>query len=127
MRGKYLVVAVGLVFGVAATTPVPNQKEPAKQENKVEIRRIGKDKFEITLTSTRPFPVVNAIPVLFIGGQRSLESRYPMDGSTNILIFTMSAESFAKTKDGDPIRVRYDPDSQGVWEFGKLDKSQVKQ
>jgi hypothetical protein len=48
------------------------------------------------------------------------------DGSTNSLIFTMSAKSFARTKNGDAIRVRYDPDSQGVWEFGKLDKSKLK-
>jgi hypothetical protein len=113
-------------WGFADDTSVPKQKEPVTRDNKVEIRQVGKDKFEITVTSERPFPVVNAIAVLSIGAERSLVSRNPPDGSTKTLIFAMSAESFAKTRDGDAIRVCYDPDSQGVWEFGKLDKSKVK-
>lgn len=102
---------------------VPSQKDP---KNKVVIRQAGKEKVEIMLTSPKRFPVVNAIAVLWIGEQRSKISRYADDGSTNTIIFTMNTESFAKTKNGDAIRVRYAPDSQGVWEFGKLDKSKVK-
>jgi hypothetical protein len=39
----------------------------------------------------------------------------------------MTAEDFAKTKDGDPIIVQYTPASQGQWDFGKLDKSKVEE
>ncbi len=111
-------------WGSADDPSIPKKKEPAA--NKVEIRQAGKEKVEVTLTSARKFPVVNAFAVLSIGGERSSVSMFAADGSTNTLIFTMSAESFAKTKNGDAIRVRYDPDSQGVWDFGKLDKSKLK-
>jgi hypothetical protein len=111
-------------WGLADDTAIPKKKEPAG--NKVEIRQAGKDKVEVMLTSARNFPVVNAFAVLSIGEERSSVSRNAPDGSTKTLIFTMSAESFAKTKNGDAIRVRYDPDSQGVWEFGKLDKGKLK-
>jgi hypothetical protein len=105
--------------------PAAKKGEPDESKNTVEIRRVGKDKVDIKVTSKKAFPVVNAYPVLSIGAETTSEDRIASpDG--HFLVFTMSAKSFEKTKDGDAIRVRYEPDSQGVWEFGKLDKSKVK-
>jgi hypothetical protein len=113
-------------WGLADATPGAKKKR-AESKSTVEIRQVGKDKVEVTVTSAKPFPIVNAYAVLSIGEERSSISRLAKaDGSTNSLIFTMRVKSFAKTKDGDPIRVRYNPDSQGVWELGKLDKSKLK-
>jgi hypothetical protein len=124
--GLLALVATSLGWGLA-DSPAGAKEKRAGSKNTVEIRKVGKDKVEVTVTSDKPFPVVNAYPVLSIGAQRSSVSRVAKaDGSTNALIFTMSAKSFAKTKNGNAIRVRYSPDSQGVWEFGKLDKSKLK-
>ena len=76
------------------------------------------------MSSERPFPAVNAMAVLYIGQQKTHISRY-LEGKMNTLVFTMPADDFAKTKDGDAITVRYEPDSQGHWEFGALDKKSV--
>jgi hypothetical protein len=124
--GLLVLVATAPGWGLADSTSGAKEKR-AGRKNTVEIRKVGKDKVEVKVTSEKRFPVVNAYPVLSIGAQRSSVSRVAKaDGSTNALIFTMSAKSFAKAKNGDTIRVRYNPDSQGVWEFGKLDKSKLK-
>jgi hypothetical protein len=123
----FLALMVGFLgLGLADYSSAAQGKQ-AKAKNTVEIRQVGKEKVEVTVTSEKAFPIVNAYAVLSIGDQRSSISRVAKaDGSTNSLIFTMSTESLAKTKNGEAIRVRYEPDSQGVWEFGKLDKSKLK-
>ena len=72
--GMAALMAASSCWGFADDASVPKQKE---RDNKLEIRQVGKDRFEVTLTSERPFPVVNAIAVLSVGGERSLVSRYP--------------------------------------------------
>jgi hypothetical protein len=42
------------------------------------------------------------------------------------LVFTLSAAGFETAKDGNPVDVRYSPDSQGHGDFGKLDKPKVR-
>jgi hypothetical protein len=97
----------------------------ASDKNTVKLRRAAKGNIEIEVTSKRAFPAVGAIPVVHIGAARSNLSRYLASGSLNTLIFTMSAAEFARAKNGDPIVVKYDPDSQGTWNFGKLDRSKL--
>jgi hypothetical protein len=91
--------------------------------NKIKIRT-GKDEMEIEVTSKKAFPAIGAIPVLHIGAQKTLISGYPK-GELTTLVFKMPKADFGKTQSGDPISVRYDPDSQGKWDFGTLDKKTV--
>jgi hypothetical protein len=72
---------------------------------------------EIELTSSRPFPMGGALPMLLIGKEKFTLSRFP-PGTTDRLIFTLSGDEFAKTRRGAPVRVTVggaDP-----WEFGEL-------
>jgi hypothetical protein len=95
------------------------------EKNRVRLRRAPSAKIEIEVTSSRPFPVVNAMAVLHVGKQQTSLSRYGPDGSLNTLIFSMDARDFARTRDGDRVLVRYDPDSQGHWDFGPLEKKRL--
>jgi hypothetical protein len=124
MRTELSLVAGFVVVLLWATAPGQGREPEKKSQNTVKIRKTDKGTVEFEVTSDRAFPVIGAFPVLHVGKVSAMMSRYP-DGNTRTLIFTMSAEEFAKTADGDEIRVRYNPDSQGVWEFGKLDKKKV--
>jgi hypothetical protein len=75
---------------------------------------------ELQLTSSRSFGVRNALVVLRIGTQKFTKSRSPEDGSLNTLIFTLTADEFARTAPGDRVTVQYG-DEPG-WDFGTLDK-----
>ncbi|HVT37802.1 MAG TPA: hypothetical protein VHE78_02035 [Gemmatimonadaceae bacterium] len=72
---------------------------------------------EVVVTSTRNFPPVNALVTLAIGDVMVRLSRYP-DGTLSTLAFTLSRPEFDRTVEGAPVIVRYDPDSQGHWDFG---------
>lgn len=86
-----------------------------------------KDSVQITVTGGT-FPVLNSMPVLHIGQQRSRISRYSPSGELTTLIFTMPAADFDKTKDGDTISVAYEPGGGFLGgAFGTLDKSKVEQ
>lgn len=79
---------------------------------------------EIELLSSKGFPVRDELPVLRIGGQEFLLSRYTEDGDTHALIFTLTEEAFAKTKTGDEVTLQYGRgESNARWNFGRLDKS----
>ena len=95
-------------------------------KNTVQIRRIDKSKVDIQVTIEHQFPAAKAPVVLSIGQQTTNVSRFAKN-KLNTLTFTMTAEDFAKTKDGDPIIVQYTPASQGQWDFGKLDKCKVEE
>jgi hypothetical protein len=90
------------------------------------IRLLAKGDVEIEVSSKKPFPVVNALVELHIGPAKTGISRYPKDGTLHTLIFTMQKEQWSRTKTGDPIVVKYNPDSQGQWGYGKLDKSKIR-
>lgn len=87
----------------------------------------GRPGVEITLKSTRPFPVVNAIAVLEIGSARFYLSHYDEEGDLNTLTFTLSQAEFDQATDGELVSLKYEPDSQGSWNFGPLDKSLLDQ
>lgn len=79
---------------------------------------------EIELCSSRAFPVRAEPPVLWIGPHRFTLSRYPDDGDTHVLLFTLSAAEFAQTISGEPVVVQYGleaGDPADRWEFGPLD------
>ena len=85
------------------------------------IRPVG-DGVEIALSSRRPFPVRNDFPVLTIGTQQFDRSRYPEDGDTHILIFSLSSSEYDRLKDGDQVTVRYSTEATSGWQFGPLKK-----
>ncbi len=78
---------------------------------------------EIELISQEPFPVRNALPVLRIGKQESLLSRYPESGETTRLIFTLTRQEFDQVSSGDEVSLQYGRGrADTVWTFGRLDK-----
>jgi hypothetical protein len=109
----------------------------AEQVNAVTELRALASTVEITVTSSKSFPVRALPPVLTIGDARFTLSRNPVDGRLDTLIFIVPAEGFALLPDGDPIRVRYgltpgapsalDPARGDVWDFGNLDKSRLQE
>ena len=118
------VAVVGIALLASTTTALATDAEKV-DKNTVKIRRVGKTTVEIEVTSSRSFPVTNALVVLNVGKQQSSLSGYPKNGDLHTLIFTMTTEAFGRAKDGDPISVEYSPDSQTPWTFGPLDKSQI--
>jgi hypothetical protein len=108
---------------LVATASGRADKEAQADGNTVKIKTV-KDNVEVTVTSKKPFPAIGAIAVLHIGSQKTNIGGY-VNGKLTTMVFTMSKADFDKTKDGDAILVKYDPDSQGTWDFGKLDKKQV--
>jgi hypothetical protein len=97
-------------------------KEP--KPGSIEIRRIDTSRVDVTVTRERPFPV-NTITVLHIGQQTTNHCRYAKN-KLNTLTFTMAGEAFAKTQDGDAITVECLCQPPGHCDFGKLDKSKVR-
>lgn len=78
---------------------------------------------EIQVTSDEPFPVRDELAVLSINGVQTAMSRYPENGDTYTLIFTLTPEQFAQVSTGDPVTVQYGfGESNDRWSFGPLDK-----
>ena len=113
---RYVMMLLGLVLLLAGSFGAAQGPEI---KGTVIIRKVGKY-VEIEVSGGRSFPVVQAIPELQIGAQFTCLSRFSDSGG---LIFFMSGEDFAKTKDGDAIHVKY----SGGWNFGNLDKSKMAQ
>ena len=82
---------------------------------------------EITVSSSRPFPVRNALVSLQVGSQSFSRSRSPADGSLDTLIFMVPAKQFAQLTSGANMAVQF---GQGQlegdrWAFGKLNKTML--
>jgi hypothetical protein len=74
---------------------------------------------EIEVTSDTPFPVRNELAVLCIGMQQITLARYPEDGDTHTLIFTLTPEEFGRISTGDPVWVQYGRgEAFERWDFG---------
>lgn len=77
---------------------------------------------EIEVYSPNGFPARDAMPVLRIGDQEFVYSRYK-DGGGKTLIFSLTSEEFAALPEGAPIILSYGSGSQ-EWLLGPLSKSQ---
>ena len=77
---------------------------------------------EVALTSARAFPAVNALATLVVGDLVVRRSRY-QDGTLTAIAFMLSREEFDRSAEGASVTVRYDPDSQGHWDFGTWRKA----
>src|SRR5215471_3462064 len=81
---------------------------------------------EIELNSNREFLPQGEMLVLRIGSQEFNLSRYPVTGETTDVVFTLTADEFARVSQGDPVQVQYGsgPNMNG-WNFGKVDKNML--
>jgi hypothetical protein len=82
----------------------------------------GKPGVEIEVSSPRAFPITNAMVVLQIGTKVFKVSEFK-GGDAHTLVFTLTPEEFASIRDESLVTVRYDPDSEGHWDFGFLEKN----
>jgi hypothetical protein len=100
-RARQLFVIVAVAFAALL------QSARAEDVNHVgSIQAVGSN-IEITLTSSRKFPMRAALPTLVIGTQRFEGSRYPADGSMSTLIFILTSSEFQALADGAPMSVDY--------------------
>ena len=73
---------------------------------------------EIELTSNREFLPKGEMLVLKVGSQEFNLSRYGEDGSTNRIIFTLTAEQWSQINTGDPVVIQYGSGGRrGLQEF----------
>ena len=82
----------------------------------------GKPGVEIEVSSPHAFPLADAAVVLQIGTKVFKVSEFK-GGDPHTLIFTLTPEQFASTTDESLVTVRYEPDTQGHWDFGFLEKN----
>jgi hypothetical protein len=82
----------------------------------------GKPGVEIEVYSPHAFPVTDAMVVLQIGTKVFKISEFK-NGDPHTLVFTLTPEEFASTRDESLVTVRYEPDAQGHWDFGFLEKN----
>ena len=82
----------------------------------------GKPGIEIEVYSPRAFPTGSSSPVLQIGSTVYKVSEFK-NGDPHTLIFTLTPEEFANTVNESLITVHYEPDTQGHWDFGFLEKN----
>ena len=81
---------------------------------------------EIEVGSNQPFPVRNELPVLRIGKREFMLSRYPSNGDTKRLIFTLSEKDFAQVSSGEDLSVQYGRGKSTLrWSFGSINKSRL--
>lgn len=87
----------------------------------------GGPTIEITINSSREFPVRNEIVILNIGGKEFSTSRSPADGSLDTLIFLVGESDWAALRNADPLVVYFGQDDpknpETRWDFGTLNKS----
>ena len=122
-----------LLAGVAIVVIVVTVKFylDASQGNTLLIRSVdaakalgGKPGAEIEVYSPRAFPATDATVVLQIGTKVFKVSEFK-NGDPHTLVFTLTPDEFASTRDESLITVHYEPDTQGHWNFGFLTKNWI--
>lgn len=83
---------------------------------------------EIEVSSDRPFPVRNQLQVLRIGQREFLRSRYPTNGDTKRLVFTLTEPEFHQIASGEETSVQYGRGQNSIllWNLGRIDKSMLR-
>jgi hypothetical protein len=74
---------------------------------------------EIELSSSRAFPITDALPTLRIGARSFRLSRFP-SGKTDRIVFTLSAKDYAAVRSGAHVELRIG--GAPAWSFGSLNK-----
>jgi hypothetical protein len=102
-----------------------NQVETVPRAPAIAARAAAPD-VQLALRSDVPFEVRDELPVLQIGSKEILLSEHDPEDPKRI-VFTLSPQDLAEVHDGDPVVVRYGPDSLVQWDFGPLDRSKLGQ
>jgi hypothetical protein len=85
----------------------------------------GEPAVEISVRSNSGFPVENAIPVLRIGNEHFVVSRYSSSGQTQTLVFSVPRSSYSRLPNGSLAQVQYGLESPSkVWELPDFEKVQ---
>lgn len=79
--------------------------KPRKVSRSRELK--GAPGYEIIVSSTEPFPVMDALPVLNIADHLFPIARFPTNGQTHTLIFSISRESFDALPETGSARIQY--------------------
>jgi hypothetical protein len=108
---------------VVDTSNNSNDVNKIKSIRSVQSTTLG-SAVEIEVNSNREFLPQGEMLVLRIGSQDFSLSKYPATGETSTVIFTLTAEEFARVSQGDSVRVQYGngPTYSG-WNFGRVDKT----
>lgn len=86
----------------------------------------GEDGFEIAVQAIERFPVEAQLPTLNIAGNRFSVSRYPSNGQTNILIFSMNTQDFKNLPAQGDAQVQYGRSNPSkVWQMPTFDKARL--
>ncbi len=121
----------------SATTPTASASVAAPSDARfAAIRRVRREgqttgELEIELRSRAGFPVRNELPILRVAGRDFSLSRYPESGETTSLLFTLSADDFARLPDGAELSLRYGessapPPALPGAGLGRLNKSLIR-
>ncbi|MFN0121654.1 MAG: hypothetical protein ACKV2V_14265 [Blastocatellia bacterium] len=83
---------------------------------------------DIEIASSDNFPPLNELPVLVIDGREFLLGRYPGNGETNRMLFTLTQEEYDSLQNGAEVRFQYGRGNESVrrWELGQLDKTALR-
>ncbi|RYZ65300.1 MAG: hypothetical protein EOP05_20805 [Proteobacteria bacterium] len=86
----------------------------------------GEDGFEIAVQAEKIFPVEAELPTLNIAGNKISVSRYPSNGKTNVLIFSLNASEFAQLPAEGSAQVQYGRTNPvKIWQMPKFEKSRL--
>jgi hypothetical protein len=112
-----------------ADTPLDTTNNSTNDVNQIKSMRsvqsaILGNTVEIELSSNREFLPQGEMLVLRIGSQEINLSRYPTTGETGTVVFTLTAEEWARVSQSDPVSVQYGSETNyNGWNFGKVDKT----
>lgn len=112
-------------FTPPSSTPVvvaPTSAAPTVSADRIRAIRAVGTAVEIEVVSGRPFPVRGELAVLRIGNREFDLSRYPDDGDTHVLIFTLSPAEWAAVQSGEEVTLQYGHGAPPEWKLGRLDR-----
>lgn len=92
-------------------------KPPATADTNAIALAHADSRVEVALTSSRRFPIGDALPALAIGGRKFTLSRLTRDGR---IVFALPERDFASLRDGDAVTLRIG--GAPLWNFGRLRK-----
>ncbi|HXD33721.1 MAG TPA: hypothetical protein VN643_21550 [Pyrinomonadaceae bacterium] len=105
------------------TLLVPGQLQRSHLNAEVQLRKVATG-VEIIIGGTGKFEATNAALVLQIGREEFLASRFA-DGEMTSVIFTLTPEEFALTKDGDRVLLKRGRGIASSQKLGQLNKGLV--
>ena len=86
----------------------------------------GESGYEVAVQAKKNFPAQDALPILNIGGNQFGVSRYPSNGKTDVLIFSINAYDFQRLPTNASAQVQYGKTNPSkIWKMPNFDKSKL--